>query len=73
MYISELSPRYDSRKSFYGKAHLIHLDNGTTQLQSYDTVVCEIDKAGNFKMLWDGKTQTTSRHIKEFKRQFNVL
>ena len=73
MYVSELSSRYDSRKSFYGKARLIHLDNGTIQLQSYDTVVCEIDKAGNFKMLWDGKTQTTSRHIKEFKRQFNII
>ena len=73
MYTSNLLPRYDSRKSFYGKARLIHLDNGTIQLQSYDTVVCEIDKAGNFKMLWDGKTQTTNRHIKEFKRQFNII
>lgn len=73
MYTSELLPRYDSRKSFYGKARLIHLDNGTIQLQSYDTVVCEIDKAGNFKMLWDGKTQTTSRYIKEFKRQFGII
>lgn len=69
----ELKALYDCRKSFYGKAHILQLDNGSTQLQSYDTIVCEIDSNGNFKMLWDGKTQTTNRHIKEFKKQFNVI
>ena len=73
MTISELSPRYDARKSFYGKAHLIHHNDGTIQLQSYNTVVCEIDKNGVFRMLWDGSTQTTNRHIKEFKKQFNII
>lgn len=70
MKIYELHPMHDSRKSFYGKAKVIEHDNGTIQLQSYDTVVCEI-VGGVFRMLWDGKTQTTSRHIKEFTRQFD--
>ena len=69
MYIYELMARYDSRKSFYGKAHVIELNNGIKQLQSYDTIVGEI-KNGKYYQLWDGKTQTTTRHIKEFKKQF---
>ena len=69
MNIYELTPRYDSRKSFYKKALVIELDNGTKQLQSYDTIVGEI-KNGEYFQLWNGKSQTTARHIKEFKKQF---
>lgn len=69
MNIYELMARYDSRKSFYGKAHVIELDNGTKQLQSYNTIVGEI-RDNKYYQLWDGKSQTTSRHIKEFKKQF---
>lgn len=65
-------PCLDSRKSFYGKAKCIEHENGTKQLQSYNTIVCEIDTNNNFKMLWDGKTQTTTRHIKSFKKFYNV-
>ena len=68
----ELAARYDARKSFYGKAHVIELDNGVIQLQSYDTIVGEI-RSGEYVQLWDGKSQTTTRHIKEFKKQFNVM
>lgn len=69
MRIYELMARYDSRKSFYGKAHIIELDNGIIQLQSYDTIVGEI-RNNKYIQLWDGKSQTTTRHIKEFKKQF---
>ena len=72
MHIYELTPRYDSRKSFYGKAHIIEYPDGKKQLQSYSTVVCEVSSKGVFKMLWNGKTQTTTRHINEFKKQFCV-
>lgn len=65
----DLISRYDSRKSFYGKAKVLILDNGTIQLQSYDTIVGEI-RDGKYYQLWDGKSQTTTRHIKEFKKQF---
>ena len=70
MYVMELSPLNSTRKSFYGKAKVIIRDNGTIQLQSYKTIVCEIDTHNNFNMLWDGKSNTTTRHINEFKKQF---
>ena len=73
MYILDLTPQHSNRKSFYGKAKVIINDNGTVQLQSYNTLVCEIDEYNKFKMLWDGKSQTTTRHIKEFRQQFNDL
>jgi hypothetical protein len=69
MKILELIPQHSSRQSFYGKAKVLLLDNGTIQLQSYNTIVCEIVN-NTFKMLWNGKSNTTSRHIKEFKLQF---
>lgn len=70
--IYELTPRFDPRKSFYGKAHVIEHPDGTKQLKSYDTTVCEITKDGTFRLLWDGRTQTTNRHIKEFRKQFDT-
>ena len=69
MAIYDLAARYDSRKSFYGKAKVLTLDNGTMQLLSYDTIVGEI-RDGKYYQLWDGKSQTTTRHINEFKKQF---
>lgn len=69
MKVLELSPWYDSRKSFYGKAHVIILEDGTIQLLSYNTIVGEI-KNNIYYQLWDGKSCTTTRHIKEFKKQF---
>lgn len=71
MKIFEL-PCLDTHKSFYGKARVIEHDNGTKQLQSYETIVCEINCAGEFIMLWPGKTQTTTRHIRSFKRFYNM-
>ena len=70
--IYELTARYDSRKSFYNKAHVIELPDGTKQLMSYETIVCEITPNGEFRMLWYGRSQTTTRHINEFKKQFAV-
>ena len=73
MYILELSPQHTTRKSFYGKAKVLIQNNGAIQLQSYDTIVCEIDTNNNFNLLWGGKSNTTTRHIKEFKEQFKDL
>lgn len=58
-------PCYDSRKSFYGKAHVIERD-GAKILRSYNTDVCSVDSAGNFKRLWGGYSATTMRHINSF-------
>lgn len=65
--IGELIARYDSRKSFYGKAN-IYEENGVYYLMSYSTIVSEC-KNGVVKHY--GKwSQTTSRHQKEFEKQF---
>ena len=68
MKIFELVPRYDTRKSFYGKAHVIDHENGTIELQSYDTIV---SRCVNGKVEELGKwSATTTRHQKEFRKQF---
>ena len=68
MRIYALEPRFDARKSFYGKAHIIDHENGTFELQSYDTIV---SRCVNGKVEELGKwSNTTTRHQKEFRRQF---
>lgn len=68
MKIYELTTRYDSRKSFYGKAHVIDYENGTKELQSYNTIV---SRCTNGKVEHLGRwSQTTSRHQREFEKQF---
>jgi hypothetical protein len=71
MRIYELSARYDSRKSFYGKAHVIE-NSGKLILKSYDTEVCGIDENGVFHRYWSGESSTTMRHINEFIRQNGI-
>ena len=64
----ELQAVYDSRKSFYKKAFVIHLDANTILLQSYNTIVAHIK---NGKITNYGKySNTTSRHQREFEKQF---
>ena len=68
--IYDLMPMYDSRKSFYGKAKVIEVENGY-YLQSYNTIVCYIDKTGKnnqFCRMWSGYSVTTMRHINAFMR-----
>ena len=68
MKVYELTARYDARKSFYGKAQVIDYENGTQELQSYDTIV---SRCVNGVVEHLGKwSQTTTRHQKEFERQF---
>ena len=70
MKIYELSARYDARKSFYGKAQVIDHENGTIELKSYDTIVSRcIDGKVEHLGKW---SQTTSRHQKEFERQYSA-
>lgn len=66
MFVSDLMPSgHDRAKSFYGKAKVIEKD-GETLLQSYDTIVCKIDKSGEFVRKWEGYSATTMRHIDAF-------
>lgn len=67
--VYDLSPRYDSRKSFYGKARVEELKDGTQILWSYSTPVCMI-KDGKVTLLYGWATsQTTLRHVRDFLKQ----
>lgn len=64
----ELEARFDARKSFYGKAHVIDHEDGIMELQSYNTIVSrcvngKVEELGKF-------SNTTTRHQKEFRKQF---
>lgn len=73
----ELECRYDSRKSFYGKA-IVHesrnLYGTLLELYSYGTLVAKIDTyKNNTKYEYLGKySQTTTRHQKEFFKQYGL-
>lgn len=63
----DLTPEYDSRKSFYGKARIETFSNGSMYLISYSTTVAVISDG---KAFVNGVySQTTLRHIKEFLKQ----
>jgi len=74
--VTKLVPK-DSHKSFYGKALVKQMSNGTSVLQSYDTDVCKRDAKGNIIRLWPGWSVTTGRHIAAFcgmsKKKFTQL
>lgn len=66
----ELECRYDTRKSFYGKAQVKLFKSGL-ELYSYNTLVARITKETT-KTTYEnfGKfSQTTTRHQKEFFKQ----
>lgn len=70
--IEELRNIYDSRASFYGKAHTgtKTFSNGTITclyLKSYNTIVACIFQ--NQLRIYGGFSQTTARHIREFAKQ----
>ena len=69
MKIYELTARFDARKSFYGKAHVIDYENGVVELQSYNTIVSRcVNGVVEHLGRW---SQTTSRHQREFEKQFS--
>jgi len=68
----KLETRYDSRASFYGKAHVVVNEFGTEKkLYSYQTHVAtiKIDIDGDNAEIYGDYSQTTNRHIKEFLKQ----
>lgn len=60
------------QKSFYHKAIVLETQAGEKYLQSYCTLVCVIDKDGNFKRLWGGESATTIKHVNDFLRLYNI-
>ena len=69
---TELCAIYDSRASFYGKAHVIDYHNGTYELQSYDTIVARIENGKVTKSDIGVHSVTTNRHIREFIKQYSA-
>lgn len=70
----ELEARYDSRASFYGKAH-VEADYPEVKLISYTTHVATIKYNGEpndkgMVEVYGTYSNTTVRHIKEFLKQY---
>jgi len=70
--LEELQALYDSRQSFYKKAHVgtFTFSNGNITckyLKSYNTIVACIFQ--NQLRIYSGFSQTTARHIREFANQ----
>lgn len=63
----ELTPQYDSRKSFYGKARVL-VQADRIDLVSYQTIVASI--VDDVATIHDFYSATTTRHIKEFLLQY---
>lgn len=61
-----------TQKSYYGKAKINILDNGTKELISYKTKVAIITKGGRFIRLWEGYSLTTMNHINDFRRKYGL-
>lgn len=62
---TELIPN-NGRKSFYGKAVVDTLDDGSQVLYSYNTPIIKKYPNGELKRLYDGWSATTGNHIKSF-------
>ena len=60
------------QKSYYRKAIILETPAGEKYLQSYCTLVCMIDKNGNFKRLWGGESATTMKHVNDFLGFYNI-
>ena len=61
-----------TQKSYYGKAVIVDDGDGEKKLRSYETVVCKIDKDGNFVRLWGGYSVTTMKHVNDFRRLYGL-
>ena len=66
----DLEARYDSRKSFYGKAKVTEEEDGSLSLYSYNTKVATIKGGKLEKLDYADYSMTTRRHVREFERQF---
>ena len=66
---TELMPT-SSRKSFYGRAFVLEGMDGTHWLQSYDTIMCSVDRDGRVRRHSDYRSNTTDCHVKAFLETF---
>lgn len=72
MQVTNLTPKYDGRKSFYGKARIVtrHGSWSTAfDLESYTTIVARFDSPENRLSFYGNWSATTRRHQWEFALQ----
>lgn len=67
--VYHLAPQNCSQRDFYGKALVIHENDGRLILQSYSTRVAEISADGKRLTIHNWYSKTTARHIREFAMQ----
>lgn len=68
----ELRP-IDGRKSFYGKAKVVYVNESCFYLVSYDTTVCSLfPHTMQFVRWWDGYSSTTLRHVNAFRQKYGL-
>ena len=67
--LGELVSQYSSQKEFYGKATVWQTDKGVLCLRSYTTIVAVVLPNGRY-LSGGNYSPTTSRHQKEFFKQF---
>lgn len=68
---TELTTRYDSCKSFYGKAQ-IEDEGDEVKLYSYGTLAATYNKKTREPTVYNLCSQTTTRHVKEFFKQMGL-
>ena len=66
---TELMPT-SSRKSFYGRAFVLEGKDSTRWLQSYNTIMCSVDRDGRVRRHSDYRSNTTDCHVKAFLETF---
>lgn len=73
--IFEMAAKYDSRKSFYGKAHVLETEDGQAILYSYGHKVAAASRGAVtlFSGVSMSGSQTTTRHIVEFVKQYGAV
>lgn len=59
----------DSRKSFYGKAKVQELDDGSKVLLSYGTPVCRLSPSGRVFRTWGGVQRDDDAPRQQFFRR----
>ena len=60
--------RATTQRSYYGKAKVLTHEDGTLELQSYETIVCKVTPNGEFIRMWGGYSRTTANHINDFRK-----
>lgn len=74
--VYELKP-VNGKQSFYGKAMVEVMEDGSEVLMSYNTPIIRRTITGELKRLWRNYSATTGRHILAFcglnKKEFEAL